>query len=126
MNKYAEVAINSVNRIKLNPNLDPVTSWNLESSIIFGERTSSYNKGCPKSTFLGLCEAGFVRGIPKGVYTNSILNKEYALKAIECLKHNNNDISPTKLWSAIGMTSKSHNQQMNVILELFKHYMLNV
>lgn len=38
--------------------------------VIFGESTSQ-RKGCPKGVYLGLCEEGLVKGIPKGKYTKS-------------------------------------------------------
>jgi hypothetical protein len=35
---------------------------------IFGEGTWGQIKGCPKNTFLGLCEEGIVKGVNKGNY----------------------------------------------------------
>jgi hypothetical protein len=60
---------------------------------------SSQEKPCPKTTFLGLCEAGFVKGIPKGKVTKSVKNKEYAIKAVAVLKQNTQTtFSPKELW----------------------------
>jgi hypothetical protein len=55
-------------------------------------------KGCPKGTFLGLCEEGLVKGIPKGNYTKSVKNKKYAIKAVTVLKQNKHTtFSPKEL-----------------------------
>ncbi len=76
-------------------------------------------KGCPKNTFLGLCEDGFVKGIPCGNYTSSTKNKGYALEALEILKRrpelSNN---PRELWEEIA--DISYNQQMSVVCALWK------
>jgi hypothetical protein len=60
---------------------------------------SAQEKPCPKNIFLGLCEAGFVKGIPKGKVTKSVKNKEYAIKAVAVLKQNTQTtFSPKELW----------------------------
>ena len=35
---------------------------------VFPTQESSRKKGCPQSAFLGLCEDGYVKGIPQGRY----------------------------------------------------------
>lgn len=85
---------------------------------------SSQEKSCPKNTFLGLCEEGLVKGIPKGKYTNSIKNKEYALQAIEILKQEKlSSFTPIELWQKLNLGDKIHNSQMDVVLSLWnKNY----
>ena len=81
---------------------------------------SAQEKGCPKNTFLGLCEEGLVKGIPKGNYTESIKNKDYALEAIKILKASpNKSFTPKELWSKLKLGDKRHNSQMDVILGLW-------
>lgn len=120
MNKYAQVAINTVNFINKNGG-NPMLIWLKEADYIFGEHKSSAMKGCPRAAFLGLCEAGLVKGIPCGNYTKSKKNKEYAIEAVEILKENSADnLTSKELWSRITHNEKTHNSQMDIVYELFK------
>ena len=81
-------------------------------------------KGCPKETFLSLCEAGVVLGIPPGVYCKSDENRKYALTALVVLRTNcNRHYSSEELWQEVlkqlGISQKRHNQQMDVVLVLW-------
>lgn len=124
MNKYAQVAINTVEKIKINPNLNPKDAWKIEAALIFGEGTHSYKKGCPKGSFLGLCEEGLIEDIPSGKYTNSECNKRYAIEAVNYLKKNGGNITVAELWNAIGNEGKRQNQQMSIVIELFNRNMI--
>ncbi len=116
MNKYGDAALRSVQLYKLH--YDPLLAWELATIEIFGESTSQ-QKVCPKSTFLGLCQNGLIRGIKEGNYTSSKENTEYALKAVEFLLQNWNYISPIELWKEIQPSDISHNSQMDVVLALW-------
>lgn len=68
-----------------------------------------------------MCEEGLVKGIPKGGYTKSVKNKEYALKAVAILKQNKEiTFSPKELWEKLELGDKRHNSQMNVVLALWE------
>ncbi|CCK75789.1 conserved hypothetical protein [Oleispira antarctica RB-8] len=117
MSKYSEIALRAVELVK-NGNLDsPVDAWLDASFIYYPTSKSSREKGCPKSSFLGLCEEGRVVGIKSGAYTKSKLNKLYALKAISLLSSNGN-LTEKELWAKI--SDKKYNQQMHVVLALYK------
>ena len=128
MNKYAQIAINVVKRINLDNSINPKEAWEIEANNLFGEGKASAKKGCPKNAFLGLCEEGLIKGIPKGEYItrSDNLNKEYVLEAYKYLKNNNSNITPLELWRKIGMDKKSHNSQMNILCELFKLGLINI
>jgi hypothetical protein len=99
---------------------NPIESWKIAVKDFASE--SSKTKPCPKNTFLGLCEAGLVKGIPKGNYTKSIKNKEYALKAVTILKQNKEiKFSPKELWEKLELGNKRSNSQMDVVLALWEH-----
>ncbi|WP_420865668.1 DUF6979 family protein [Dickeya oryzae] len=49
-----------------------------------------YKKSCPLSAFLGLCEDGYIKGIPKGKYTKSYKNKKYAVVAADIVLASDN------------------------------------
>jgi hypothetical protein len=69
-----------------------------------------------------LCEAGFVKGIPKGNVTKSVKNKEYAIKAVTVLKQNKHTtFLPKVLWEKIELGDKRSNSQMDVVLALWEH-----
>ncbi|MCG7501714.1 hypothetical protein MHM83_07505 [Tenacibaculum sp. Mcav3-52] len=100
---------------------NPVDSWEQAVSTYFTSE-SSKQKACPRNTFLGLCEEGLVKEVPKGNYTNSVKNKEYALKAIEILKgHKATTFSPKELWEKLALGEKKHNSQMDVVLALWEN-----
>ncbi|WP_341220693.1 DUF6979 family protein [Polaribacter atrinae] len=123
-NKYGEVAIN-VAKAEGNPE----ENWKTEVKKAFVDSTSSQKKSCPKSTFLGLCEEGFIKGISKGKYTTSIDNKAYAIKAIDILRNNSINTYTTKeLWVKVKkelfIIKKDHNSQMDVVLALWENGLL--
>ncbi|QDY32688.1 DUF6979 family protein [Clostridium sporogenes] len=128
MNKYAQIAINVVKRINSNSSIDPKLAWEIEADKIFEGRKVSVRKGCPKNAFLGLCEEGLIKGIPKGIYNtkSNSLNKEYVLDGYKYLKDNDKNIKPRELWKQIGMGEKAYNSQMDILCGLFKSGLLNI
>ena len=97
INKYGRAAIKATQLFHSNPH-DILKCWNRAVIELFPHQKASQEKSCPKGAFLGLCEEGLVKGIPKGNYTKSIKNKEYTLKALEILKQNSQTtFSPKEL-----------------------------
>lgn len=116
MNKYGKAAIKAAKEGE-----NPIESWEKAAIALF-KSLDSQKKSCPKSTFLGLCEAGLVNGIPKGNYSKSIKNKKYALKAVKILKqHTETRYLPKELWEKLDLEDKKHNSQMDVVLALWEH-----
>lgn len=123
MGKYEKVALLAVKLFHEGTTDCPIEAWEKAASQILDSR-SSQRKGCPRNTFLGLCEEGKVRGIPSGSYTKSKKNKEYALDAIQILINMKEDLpSPKILWEMLS-SGKTHNQQMDVLLALWKNDLL--
>ncbi|WP_139959578.1 DUF6979 family protein [Flavicella sediminum] len=117
MSNYNSYGTLSVLAIKTGVN--PKEAWKLAAIDIFDSK-SSQDKGCPKNTYLGLCEEGLVKGIPKGNYTRSVKNKDYALKALKILKSNSSStFSPKALWEKLELGNKRHNSQMDVVIALW-------
>ena len=109
----------------------PQEAWN-EAIKTKTESSSSQKKLCPRFTFLGLCEAGLLKGISAADYvgaqgTNSLYipNKQRAIHAVQKLRE---DMSLAddrkKLWSIIG-NGEHHNGQMDVVLALWKHDLID-
>ena len=117
-NNYGSAAIKAAKKGQ-----DPIESWKVAVNDFDSE--SSKSKGCPKNTFLGLCEKGLVKGIPKGNYTKSVKNKEYAKKAVEILKQNTQTtFTPKELWDKLELGDKRHNSQMDVVIALSDHNLI--
>ncbi|PKH52150.1 hypothetical protein CXF68_16265 [Tenacibaculum sp. Bg11-29] len=115
-NKYAKTAIECVENFKESNCIKEMWVKYVKENF---DTKSSQEKGCPKNAFLGLCEEGLVKGIPKGNYTKSVKNKEYALQAIDILKQNT--FLPKELWEQLELGDKKHNSQMNVVLALWEN-----
>jgi hypothetical protein len=60
MGKYGQAAISAVSFIQSGLVKRPLEAWMEATKEIFGEGTWGQIKGCPKNTFLGLCEEGIV------------------------------------------------------------------
>jgi hypothetical protein len=119
MSVFGRVAVKAV-QICSADKKDPRTAWD----------EACKEKDCPKNTFLGLCEDGFVRNVPKGKYTGSKKNKRYGIAAVKMLAKNPllaND--PDSLWEAIREIvpdrCKTHNGQMDVAIALWVNNMIN-
>ena len=123
MGKYGEAAVLAVDIIKNGGCNNAKEAWELASTEIFGKGTPSQLKGCPKNTFLGLCEEGLIKGIQPGYYTKSQKNKAYALEAVELLKSNPLLASDAiKLWQLVmNGADKNYNYQMDVVTMLWNN-----
>jgi len=56
VSKYGQSALKVVELIRSNYINDPKEAWEKATREIFGEGSSSQQKGCPRGAFLGLCE----------------------------------------------------------------------
>jgi hypothetical protein len=100
--------------------LHPVKAWEIAVRAVFPDSPASQYKGCPKSAFLGLAEAGLVLGVPAGQYTTSIENKSYAAAAVQMLRREPQLAqNPLMLWRRVmNGRDKRHNGQMDVVIAL--------
>ncbi|MFJ5437875.1 DUF6979 family protein [Pectobacterium brasiliense] len=102
---------------------NPRESWENEISLLT-DLKSIREKGCPKSAFLGLCEAGYVNGIPAKKYLlRGGKNKGYAIAGAKVvLAHAAKIYQPEDLWliikESIPARPDKYNQQMHVVLAL--------
>lgn len=116
MKLYAKAAIEAV-EIYTSEEISIENAWKKAVSH-YSKSLHSINKGCPKATFLGLCEEGLITGVPKGNYTNSKNNKEYALEAVELIRQMG-FVHTEILWEMVTNTcGKKHNAQMDVVYAL--------
>ena len=127
MGKYGDTAIKAVHLIE-STKVNPLQAWEIASSEIFGRGTTSQKKSCPKCSFLGLSEDGFVKNVPKGEYIKRKKNKYYAIEAIKILKEFPELIDNQKtLWKKIlGNEDKTYNYQLDVLVSLWKNNYINI
>lgn len=127
MSKYGEAAIKAVKICHSDFRPDPVAAWKA-AVCEFLPTLEGQKKGCPKSAFLGLCEAGFVKGISQGNYTRGRLNKEYAVQAVRLLQSDSSLANDRRgLWHRVmDGTDKKPNGQMDVVVALFEAGLLVV
>ncbi len=131
MNKYAKASIKAVNHYNHSIVKDIVRSWQIVMLDVFPTQKPSRNKGCPRSTFLGLCENGYVKGVPIGNYKilKNSKNKNYAIKALKLLKSNPHlaTLKPKILWEFVmNGVSKTPNSQMDIVLALWNEGLINL
>ena len=108
MNQFGKVAIKAVELFESNKSITPQEAW-FEGISYYSKSAEVRKKGCPKNTFLSLCETGYIKGVPKGNYTNAKENKDYTLKALPLLKSNSN----------LDGLEKKHDGQIDVINALW-------
>jgi hypothetical protein len=102
--------------------IDPVARWEIAMERLYPTSPAARKKGSPRGAFLGLCEAGLVKGIPAGNYTASADNKVYAVRAAELLIEGKQNWSTSSLWRAVETDpAKLHNGQMDIVMALWKN-----
>lgn len=112
---YGSIALVAVKAI-VDSGVSPDIAWD---TAVQGKE-----KGCPRGAFLGLCQNGWVAGVPSGKYLRKgNLNQQYAIKAVQYLLSKPGvNIEVGELWRVAIKTTqnldKVHNQQMNVVLAL--------
>jgi hypothetical protein len=82
---WADIVLNAMEQIR--SGADPKDSYQNAAKLLCRSE-SMQKKPCPKAAFLGLCEDGYVKGVPKGVYTRSTKSKSYAVDAVKLLISN--------------------------------------
>lgn len=129
MNKYGQFGKAAIEATRIFPQTgSPGSAWEMAIRK-FTDSIHSREKGCPRSTFLGLCEKGLVKGVdeaPAGTYTSSPDNAPRAARAVRLLRKNPGWASktPVQLWAEVmndmGIDSPpGYDSQMHVVLTLW-------
>ena len=95
----------------------PVRAWQESAYEVYPSNQDAREKSCPKCAFLGLCEEGYVKGVPKGNYTTSIENKAYAIASLDFIE-TKLVLSSNELWLKLNMDIP-HEAQMDVVKALY-------
>jgi len=127
MNTYGQIAIRATESFARGDFRSPNEAWDSAAQFFFPDSPDSREKGCPKGAYLGLCEIGAIIGIPRGSYTQSRANKEYALSGLELLIDDPmlSESNPSRIWRMVmSGSTKKHNSQLNVLLALWNSGMI--
>lgn len=125
MSGYGDVAVKAVKLYAQKKCDSPAIAWRTAAEELL--RTPSVQKkGCPKNAFLGLCDEGYVRGIPRGQCGKQTQNGDYAVNAVRLLVQTP-DLSKNKagLWKRVTGGEKKHNSQMDVVVRLWDEGLIN-
>ena len=120
-NRYGEAALLAARKMS-SADINPVRRWESAMATVYPTSPAARKKGSPRGAFLGLCEAGLVKGIPAGHYSPSAANKAYAVRAAALLNEGKVRWSTSTLWRAVeNDPAKLHNGQMDIVLALWKN-----
>lgn len=127
MGKYGKVAKTAVSLLRAEKAKGPIDAWEIAVHAIFPDSKSSRKKSCPRSTFLSLCESGYIAGAKEGKYTKSVKNKNYAIEALKLLATNQDLLHDSKcLWERVlDGEKKQQNSQMDVVISLWQNDMIH-
>jgi len=125
MGNYGRIAVLAA-RMGRAGALHPSDAWKQAAEKVIPESPSGREKGCPRESFLALCEQGWVQGLPVGAYTESVENKRYVIQAVETLRKTPflASVSASELWRVVQGGDKHHNGQMDVVLALWNEGLL--
>lgn len=123
-NRYGEAALLAARMETYGKAISPIERWNEATRKLYPTSPSAQRKGSPRNAFLGLCEAGLVKGIAPGQYAPSNKNKSYAIRAVSLLaagKHK----TVNSLWAEVTDGEDiPHASQMDVVLALWKNELI--
>ena len=129
---YPFIAITAAELLQTNKNLGPKEAWEKAIEIYNKEyeRSLQDNKGCPRNTFLGLCNLGLLKGVNEGDYGPNSDNMEYARVGVCLLAKGNPYQRHGDLWTDIleelRIESKAPNSQAEIVLALFNNDYLTI
>ena len=122
MGKYGYVATLAAGTVAKGAAIAPRDAWNAAAARVFPDSPSSQAKGCPRDTFLALCDLGAIHGVLPGQYTRSVKNRSYAVRALAALRANEALCDdPSRLWRMVTRgETKVANHQMDVVTTLWR------
>jgi len=105
--------------------MNPVARWERALEKLYPTSPVARLKNSPRGAFLGLCEAGLVKGIPAGEYTASKDNKDFAVRAVALLAEGTQHWSRSALWQAVtNGADRKESGQIDVVLALWNNELI--
>ncbi len=125
MGQYGEVAKMAARLLSGRTFTQPDEAWREAAGRLL-LAPSSRAKVCPRTTFLGLCGTGAVRGVRAGSYTRATHNSRYAERAADALRSDPALAgAPSRLWRiATEGKEVQPNGQMDVVTSLWSEGLL--
>lgn len=125
---YGNTAVEAFLTLKKDKNTTPENAWDTAVKK-FTSSTDSIKKGCPKTTFLAVCDLGKLNlSIPKTIIKQT-KNYHYTEIMLKYILENNGKIESKKeLWNEVKNIEKKalkSNSQDAVIFSLLKNGYLN-
>lgn len=122
---FKEVAVIAAELVSGEDHAEPAAAWKTAARKVFPSSASLRDKGCPKGSFLGLCNAGLVEGVEPGNYAKASKNGAYAIEAVEVLQRNKFlTTQPDLLWKKVAGNAKTQNHQMDVVIGLWEAHLI--
>ncbi|RZB34236.1 MAG: hypothetical protein SRB1_00004 [Desulfobacteraceae bacterium Eth-SRB1] len=122
---YGQIAVDAANGFQQSVNAGLLQAWSNSLKI-----NNTNDKDCPRVAFLGLCEDGFVAGVPKGNYiqkSSVSVIKQKAIDIRNIIMNNNPPSIPTRtktlIWKQVGGTGQDQGV-IDVVYTLFNNGML--
>lgn len=124
-NRYGEAALLAVRMPTFGKALSAEERWTAAVRQVYPTTPIGQKKSGPRSAFLGLCEAGLVKGIEPGTPepgpSSSTRNREFAVQAVQLLRAGTHT-TVSQLWTAVtDGEAGAHASQMDVVLALWKN-----
>lgn len=121
MAKYGKAAEIAARLLTDQREVEPKSAWSRGVAEVYPDNASSREKNCPKVSFLALCGAGAIRGVPRGTYTRSPKNGGYVMRALGAVQSNPDLLlNPQSLWRiATNNLAVSQNGQIEVLAALW-------
>ena len=124
-NRYGEAALLAVRMPTFGKALSSAERWMAAVQQVYPTTPIGQKKSGRRNAFVGLCEAGLVKGIEPGAAepgaSGATRNKKYAVQAVDLLRAGTHT-TVSQLWSAVSEgEAGEHASQMDVVLALWKN-----
>ena len=105
--------------------MTPAERWQESVKKLYPITPAGQKKSAPRAAFLGLCEAGFIKGISPTPATPANKSKTYATEAAALLLAGTHK-TVSQLWNAVtGDQEIPHAFQMDVVVALWKNGLIS-
>jgi len=131
MGQYGIIAVEAAKKLCALEEKEYKNTWVSTCDVLYPNMNKG-DKPCPKTTFIGLCERGFIKGVIGNIDYTIEKNKQYGWEACRLIKEDETIINnKTSLWKKImGLLgepiTKRQNSQMDVVVSLYKNDLLNI
>ncbi len=129
-NRYGEAALLAIRMETFGKALTPAERWMEAVRKVYPTTTAGQKKNAPRAAFVGLCDAGLVKGVAgagsspgsgPGMTSAGNRNRDYAVEAVRLLKAGEHK-TVSQLWTAVtDGDDVEHASQMDVVLALWKN-----